>query len=82
MKWEEHNQRFFCPCHNGVFTPEGIAIAGPPGEAGQRLAQYPLKVERGMLFVQVPVEGILLAKTRPGHDPVLLKRRRDEVARG
>ncbi len=30
VKWEPHNDRFFCPCHNGVFDPEGRGIAGPP----------------------------------------------------
>ena len=36
---------FFCPCHNGVFSPDGTGIGGPPGDAGQSLPRYPLKVE-------------------------------------
>jgi Rieske Fe-S protein len=58
VHWEGHNNRFFCPCHNGVFTPEGKAIAGPPADAGQSLAHYPLKVESGLLFIEVPVETL------------------------
>lgn len=57
VHWEAQNNRFFCPCHNGVFTPEGKATAGPPGDAGQSLAQYRLKIEQGLLFIEVPVES-------------------------
>jgi nitrite reductase/ring-hydroxylating ferredoxin subunit len=38
VRWEGQNNRFFCPCHNGVFDPTGVATEGPPAEAGQRLA--------------------------------------------
>jgi nitrite reductase/ring-hydroxylating ferredoxin subunit len=33
VHWEPQNVRYFCPCHNGVFTPEGVAIDGPPADA-------------------------------------------------
>jgi len=58
VHWEPHNGRFFCPCHNGVFDPQGKAIEGPPAAAGQSLADYPLKVENGLLFIEVPVVGL------------------------
>lgn len=58
VHWEAHRDRFFCPCHNGVFDPQGKATEGPPAEAGQSLAHYPLKVEDGLLFIEVPVEGL------------------------
>lgn len=58
VHWESQNNRFFCPCHNGVFDPEGVAIEGPPKAAGQSLADYPLKVESGLLFIEVPVVGL------------------------
>ncbi len=87
VRWEAQNNRFFCPCHNGVFDPSGVATGGPPGEAGQRLAQYPLKVEGGLLHIAVPTkrlvdgseaEGKVLAATDdvtgPGHDPCLCSR--------
>jgi Rieske Fe-S protein len=60
VHWEAHNDRFFCPCHNGVFTPEGVAIEGPPAQAGQRLAEYPLKIEQGLLFIEVPTETLTM----------------------
>lgn len=85
VRWEGQNNRFFCPCHNGVFDPTGKAIAGPPGEAGQSLPRYDLRVENGILHIAVPPpqlgEGsttgaagvVALADdpTGPGHDPCL-----------
>jgi len=60
VHWEPQNDRFFCPCHNGVFDPQGHAIEGPPAEAkpAQQLAHFPLKVEDGLLFIKVPLTSI------------------------
>jgi nitrite reductase/ring-hydroxylating ferredoxin subunit len=84
VRWEGQNDRFFCPCHNGVFDPDGVATGGPPAEAGQRLARYELKVEGGLLHIAVPtvrlasgevVQGEVITPsdepTGPGHDPCL-----------
>lgn len=58
VHWEGAKNRFFCPCHNGVFDPAGKAIAGPPAEMNQSLFQYPLKIENKTLFIEVPLEKI------------------------
>jgi Rieske Fe-S protein len=58
VHWEAQNNRFFCPCHNGAFDADGKAIAGPPKEAKQSLGQYPLQINDGLLFIQVPVERL------------------------
>ena len=58
VHWEPHNNRFFCPCHNGVFDPQGKAVEGPPAAAGQDLPEYPLRVESGLLFIEAPVVGL------------------------
>ena len=58
VHWQGAENRFFCPCHNGMFDPDGRAIAGPPSEAGQSLGRYPLKVEDGVLFIEVPMEAL------------------------
>lgn len=58
VHWEPQNDRFFCPCHNGVFTPDGTGIGGPPGDAGQSLPRYPLRVEDGLLFIEVEHDEI------------------------
>ncbi len=85
VHWEPQNDRFFCPCHNGTFDSDGTATGGPPLEAGQSLPRYPLKVERGLVYIEVPTESlsgqqarsagrmIELRKisARPGFDPCL-----------
>ena len=86
VRWEAQNNRFFCPCHNGVFDPSGKAIAGPPGEAGQSLPRYELKVDEGLLHIAVPPPQFADAGQKagviddgdcisgPGHDPCLAGR--------
>ncbi len=81
VHWEQNNDRFFCPCHNGVFSPDGKGIGGPPGDAGQSLPRYALKVEKGLIFIEVDADQIAqgaavrleskLVATGPGHDPCL-----------
>jgi Rieske Fe-S protein len=56
VHWESQNNRFFCPCHNGVFDPSGKATAGPPAEGGQVLPHFPLRVDNGLIFIEVPVD--------------------------
>jgi Rieske Fe-S protein len=58
VRFEPQNRRFFCPCHNGSFDPDGRATGGPPFEAGQSLPRYELKLEAGLLFIRVPLEGL------------------------
>lgn len=58
VHWEEQNNRFFCPCHNGVFDPLGVAIEGPPAMAHQHLKQFPIKVVNGLLFVEAPLSTV------------------------
>jgi Rieske Fe-S protein len=59
VHWEVQNNRFFCPCHNGAFDPQGKAIAGPPFDAGQSLSRYPLMVENGLLFIEVDTQALV-----------------------
>ena len=58
VHWEAHNDRFFCPCHNGVFDPSGKATGGPPAADGQDLPQYPLKVVNGALYIEMPFRSV------------------------
>ena len=58
VHWEAQNNRFFCPCHNGVFDPSGLAVSGPPAEAGQSLPRFPLEIRDGSLFIEVPTESL------------------------
>lgn len=89
VRWEGQNNRYFCPCHNGIFDPEGTATGGPPGDAGQSLPRYGLTVEKGLLYILVPAEQLSVGDVAglvevtgpvgPGHDPCLgcLASRRD-----
>ncbi len=46
--WDTVTQRFLCPCHNGVFSIEGLVISGPPPRP---LLRYQARVENGDLMV-------------------------------
>ena len=85
VHWESQNSRFFCPCHNGIFDPAGVATGGPPAEAGQSLLQYPLKDQGGILFIEVEADQLARGpgriepagcRSRAGHDPCLGRERR------
>ncbi len=81
VHWEGHRNRYFCPCHNGVFSPDGQATEGPPAKAGQALEKYPLKADGGLLYIEVPTAELALGEGKiitspndppgPGHDPCL-----------
>ncbi|MBL8735264.1 MAG: Rieske (2Fe-2S) protein [Planctomycetes bacterium] len=87
VHWQSDQNRYFCPCHNGVFDPSGKGIGGPPGDAGQSLKPFDLRVEGGLLYIEVPLEGLADAHHHgevlspsagpegPGHDPCLQPRR-------
>lgn len=55
VHWEEEKQIFFCPCHRGIFDPDGLAISGPPAAAGQRLASVPVEIDEksGVVYLEV-----------------------------
>jgi len=58
VHWEANNNRFFCPCHNGVFDAEGMATAGPPAAEGQSLPHYNLQIVDGALYIEMPISSI------------------------
>lgn len=64
VHWEPHNNRFFCPCHNGAFDAAGEPTSGPPAKAGQPLTRFPLSVDRGRLFIRVPLERVTDSRER------------------
>jgi nitrite reductase/ring-hydroxylating ferredoxin subunit len=84
VHWQGDQNRYFCPCHNGTFDPDGKGTGGPPGDAGQSLPRYALKVEAGLLYIEVPMATLAAADAPagevlgpptgpegPGHDPCL-----------
>lgn len=48
-RWEADKQRFFCPCHGGIYDVTGKVTGGPPP---RRLDTLPLKVEGGTLYIR------------------------------
>lgn len=58
VHWESQNDRFFCPCHNGAFDALGKPTEGPPAQANQELTRFPLKVEKGLLYIEVAMESL------------------------
>jgi nitrite reductase/ring-hydroxylating ferredoxin subunit len=81
VRWEAQNNRYFCPCHNGTFDATGKATGGPPGDAGLSLPRYPLALQQGLLYINVPAEQLSIERRAgrvtitspvgPGHDPCL-----------
>ncbi|MBI1900846.1 MAG: Rieske (2Fe-2S) protein [Planctomycetia bacterium] len=56
--WEPQNNRFFCPCHNGTFAADGKPTGGPPLAGNQWLTQYKVRVENGLLFIDLPADRL------------------------
>ena len=48
-RWVAEQNRFFCPCHSGVFDKQGNVVSGPPPRP---LDRFKVKVENGQLFIQ------------------------------
>ena len=47
VHWNDKAQRFFSPCHGGVFDIEGKVLAGPPPRP---LDRYEVKIESGTVY--------------------------------
>lgn len=81
VHWEPQNNRYFCPCHNGVFDPSGLGTSGPP--EGQTLARYPLKIENGLLFIEVPTDVAKVElKRRRAHERATARAGKAPCGRG
>jgi cytochrome b6-f complex iron-sulfur subunit len=48
VDWETKKNRFFCPCHAGVFDSFGNVISGPPPRP---LPRYEVKIEGEKVLV-------------------------------
>lgn len=53
VHWVAKEKHFFCPCHAGVFDPNGKAIAGPPFDAGQNLTSLDTVIRGNSVFVLI-----------------------------
>ena len=55
VHYSSDSQQFICPCHQGIFDQKGIALSGPPADAGQTLAEYDVKLDGNSIYVMVDV---------------------------
>ncbi|MDR2725854.1 MAG: Rieske (2Fe-2S) protein [Candidatus Adiutrix sp.] len=49
VDWDARAGQFRCPCHGGVFDPEGRVVEGPPPSPLPRLVS---RVEDGTVFIR------------------------------
>ena len=50
VRWKQDNNHFACPCHEGIFSKEGMVLAGAPSKP---LRQLETKVENGVLMAKI-----------------------------
>ncbi len=48
VRWIAQEEKFFCPCHNGIFDKEGNVVSGPPPRP---LIRYEVRVEGEQLYI-------------------------------
>jgi Rieske Fe-S protein len=58
VHWEEESKEFLCPCHNGVFDADGVAISGPPAQANQNLFTVPVRIDSSSQRVYIEVRDV------------------------
>ena len=68
VSWRAGERCFFCPCHNGYFDASGNGTGGPPGREHQSLPRRALKVENGLLLIEVEDRQLASAFEAPS-DP-------------
>lgn len=50
VTWDGGSEWFFCPCHGGVFSKEGVPMAGPPPRPLWRFAH---RIRDGVLEIDL-----------------------------
>jgi Rieske Fe-S protein len=50
VSWDPSRNAFLCPCHGGVYGPDGAVLAGPPPRP---LTRLPLVATGGRVFLDV-----------------------------
>lgn len=53
VHWDAQSERFACPCHQGVFNANGVAISGPPSQSGSNLTPYDIEIQGNSLYAIV-----------------------------
>jgi len=50
VKWEDYRNRFYCPCHKGVFDSHGNVIEGPPPRP---LDEFKVEVDKNLVYMWI-----------------------------
>lgn len=50
IRWEEQKNRFYCPCHQGIFSKHGEVVGGPPPRP---LDEFEVRMENNLVFIMV-----------------------------
>lgn len=48
ISWEAEKERFYCPCHKGIFNKKGEVTAGPPPKP---LDEFEVKIEKNLVYI-------------------------------
>jgi Rieske Fe-S protein len=48
VTWDEEERVFKCPCHNGIYDPEGRVVSGPPPRP---LRRHKTRIEDGKVLL-------------------------------
>lgn len=54
IKWESYRNRFYCACHQGIFSADGEVIGGPPP---RRLDEYRVEVDKNLVYMYIEDEN-------------------------
>lgn len=57
VHWDAGKGEFICPCHNGVFDKNGIAVSGPPAKEKKNLSTFEVRVNKENGWVSIMVSG-------------------------
>lgn len=50
IKWEGHRDRFYCACHQGIFSPSGDVVSGPPPEP---LEEFKVEIDKNLVYMWI-----------------------------
>lgn len=50
INWEAHRNRFYCPCHKGIFNSNGDVVEGPPPRA---LDEFKVEVDKKLVYMWI-----------------------------
>lgn len=50
VSWEGYKDRFYCPCHKGIFAANGEVIDGPPPRP---LDEFKVEMEDSLVFMWI-----------------------------